>query len=163
MAKSYDETFRKATSVETQDQTSSYRHSRLFQLHTTLMMLCSESSNNLQLVKDNSAVPINDFTGMLSSSSIQSENSTNTDSQGPMLAVFQPPMSLDPNINTNSDEPKFLDIIKVDSPSLMWLRRRRQEPVGGQELRLIRAPREDVQQPQPVVRNVRRRPQADAD
>ncbi|CAC5406659.1 unnamed protein product [Mytilus coruscus] len=42
-------------------------------------------------------------------------------------------------------------------------RRRRQDPVGGRELRVRRAPREEVQQPQPVVRNVRRRPPADAD
>ncbi|VDI08867.1 Hypothetical predicted protein [Mytilus galloprovincialis] len=41
-------------------------------------------------------------------------------------------------------------------------RRRRQDPVGGgQELRLRRAPRE--QQPQSVVRNERRRPQAGVD
>ncbi|VDI57159.1 Hypothetical predicted protein [Mytilus galloprovincialis] len=40
--------------------------------------------------------------------------------------------------------------------------RRRQDPVGGgRELRLRRAPRE--QQPQPVVRNERKRPQADVD
>ncbi|CAC5417159.1 unnamed protein product [Mytilus coruscus] len=45
-------------------------------------------------------------------------------------------------------------------------RRRRQDPVGGQEQlpqRVRKAPREEAQQPQPVVRNLRRRPQADAD
>ncbi|XP_052085905.1 uncharacterized protein LOC127723364 [Mytilus californianus] len=60
-------------------------------------------SSGVQLVKDNTAVPINDLTGILSSSSIQPENSSTTDSQGPMLAVFQPPVSSDPNINTPSD------------------------------------------------------------
>ncbi|XP_071148165.1 uncharacterized protein [Mytilus edulis] len=60
-------------------------------------------SSGVQLVKDNTAVPINDLTGMLSSSSTQPENSSNNDSQGQMLAVFQPPLSSDPNINTSSD------------------------------------------------------------
>ncbi|CAC5367518.1 unnamed protein product [Mytilus coruscus] len=59
-------------------------------------------SSGVQLVKDNTVVPINDLTGMLSSS-IQPENSSTTNSQGPMLAVFQPPVSSGPNINTPSD------------------------------------------------------------
>ncbi|CAG2239977.1 unnamed protein product [Mytilus edulis] len=41
-------------------------------------------------------------------------------------------------------------------------RRRRQDQVRGPELRVRRAPRE-VQQPQPVVRNVGRRPPADVE
>ncbi|XP_071143896.1 uncharacterized protein [Mytilus edulis] len=60
-------------------------------------------SSGVQLVKDNTAVPINDLTGMLSSSSTQPENSSNNDSQGQMLAAFKPPLSSDPNINTSSD------------------------------------------------------------
>ncbi|CAC5385959.1 unnamed protein product [Mytilus coruscus] len=56
----------------------------------------------IQLVKDNTVDPINDVTGMLSSP-MQPENSTTTDSQGPLLAVFQPPISSDPNFNTPSD------------------------------------------------------------
>ncbi|CAG2230757.1 unnamed protein product [Mytilus edulis] len=60
-------------------------------------------SSGVQLVKDNTAVPINDLTCMFSSASIQPENSSTTDFQGPMLAVFRPPISSDPNINTPSD------------------------------------------------------------
>ncbi|VDI63386.1 Hypothetical predicted protein [Mytilus galloprovincialis] len=60
-------------------------------------------SSGLQLVKDNTAVSINDLIGMFSSSSIQPENSSNIDFQGPMLAVFQPPVFSDPNINTSSN------------------------------------------------------------
>ncbi|CAC5415861.1 unnamed protein product [Mytilus coruscus] len=60
-------------------------------------------SSGVQLVKGNTVVQINDVTGMLSTSSIQPENPSTTDSQGPMLAVFQPPISSDPNINTPSD------------------------------------------------------------
>ena len=41
-------------------------------------------------------------------------------------------------------------------------RRRRQDQVRGPELRVRRAPRE-VRQPQPVVRNVGRRPPADVE
>ncbi|CAC5391566.1 unnamed protein product [Mytilus coruscus] len=66
-----------------------------------------------QLVKDNTVVPINDVTGMLSTSSIQPENSSTTDSQGPMLAVFQPPISSDPNINTPSDERSDMKIFGI--------------------------------------------------
>ncbi|CAC5360471.1 unnamed protein product [Mytilus coruscus] len=59
-------------------------------------------NSGIQLVKDNTVVSINEVTGMLSSPR-QPENSTTTDSQGPMFAVFQTLISSDPYFNTSSD------------------------------------------------------------